>query len=102
MSTGTFYYWKPRFLEGGYTPLEKTNSHAPKNYSKTPSSIAKQVIKLYQQQPTWGSLRIAHELAIRSGWVPLISPNTVLLLLFEPDFGTSVFNQKKWSVIFQS
>ena len=80
----TFYYWKPSFLEGGYAALEKTNkSHAPKQTKKTLSKIAKQVIKLYQQQPSWGSLRIAQELAKSNGWTPLVSPNTVVQILKE-------------------
>ena len=77
----TFYYWKPRFMTGGYPALEESASRAPQHPCRTEAAVAEQVIALRQQQPTWGKQRLADELAKANQWVPLISPNTVKRIL---------------------
>lgn len=81
VSVGTFYYWKPRFAEGGYEALEKLRSRAPKAHAQTDPAIAAQVVKMREAQPTWGKRRIADELAKGNNWVPLVSLNTVKRIL---------------------
>jgi transposase len=77
----TFYYWKPRFLAGGYAGLERFASRAPHQAHQTAPAVVAQVIALRQQEPTWGKQRLADELAKAHGWVPLVSPNTVKRIL---------------------
>jgi transposase len=77
----TFYYWKPRFLSGGYAALENFASHAPKNPRRTDEVIEGRVISLRKEHPKWGKRRIADELAKDNNWTPLISPNTVKRIL---------------------
>ena len=81
VSVGTFYYWKPRFAEGGYEALESLRSRAPKAPYQTDPAIAAQVVDMRKAQPTWGKRRIADELAKGNNWVPLVSPNTVKRIL---------------------
>lgn len=81
VSLATFYYWKPRFLSGGYTALENFASHAPKNPRRTDEVIEQRVISLRQAHSKWGKRRIADELAKDNNWTPLISPNTVKRIL---------------------
>ena len=81
VSIRTFYYWKPRFEEGGYEALEETRSHAPKNPHRTPKDVETQIIELKMAQPDWGKLRIAKEVAQSDNSVESISPNTVRRVL---------------------
>ena len=81
VSRATFYYWKPRFDEGGYGGLEQTESHAPKSPNKTVEDIEKQVIDMHHEHPAWGKQRMADELAKDNNWTPVISPNTVRRIL---------------------
>lgn len=86
VSRGTFYHWKPRFLKEGYTGLEQTKSHTPNTPYKIEKEVAERVVKLYQQNPTWGKRRIAGELAkenFDTDWLPLASPNTIKRILKE-------------------
>jgi transposase len=78
---GTFYYWKPRFDEHGYTGLEEFASRAPKEPYRTPSDVEQEVIALRREHPDWGKKHIADELAKANNWVPLVSPNTVKRIL---------------------
>jgi hypothetical protein len=78
---GTFYYWKPRFVEQGYAGLEEFASRAPIEPNRTPSAIEDKVIALRQANPEWGKRRIADELAKGNNWEPLVSPNTVRRIL---------------------
>lgn len=77
----TFYHWKPRFETEGHAGLESTQSHAPKNPSRTPVDVERRVIEMRRQNPTWGKRRIADELAKENNWVPLVSLNTVKRIL---------------------
>lgn len=78
---GTFYYWKKRFMVGGYTALEQPASCAPKHTRRTAADVEAQVITLRQQHPEWGKQRVADELAKGNSWVPLVSPATVRRIL---------------------
>jgi len=78
---GTFYYWKPRFDEGGYASLETFASRAPKEPVRIAEEVEVQVIEMRREHPNWGKRRIADELAKGNNWVPLVSPNTVRRIL---------------------
>ena len=77
----TFYYWKPRYLAGGYPALEAFASHVAHHLHRTAPAVVAQVIALRQEQPGWGKRRLAAELAKGQGWVPLVSPRTVQRIL---------------------
>ena len=88
VSERTFYYWKPRFEEGGYEALEKFASHAPKNPNRIDEGIQQQVIDIRKQHPNWGKRRIADELAKANDWTALVSPNTVRRILLDAGLWT--------------
>ena len=77
----TFYYWKPRFDQGGYPALEQFASAAPKQPARTDATLAARIVALRTQYPTWGKRRIADELAKANGWQSVVSPNTVARVL---------------------
>ena len=77
----TFYYWKPRFLAGGYAALEQFASQVPHQPHRTAAPVVAQVIALRHEQPGWGKRRLAAELAQAHGWVPLVSASTVPRIL---------------------
>ena len=79
----TFYYWKERFTEDGYTGLEEFASRAPKKPRRSAPEIEEKTIALRREYPEWGKRRIADELAKANNWVPLISPSTVKRILKE-------------------
>jgi transposase len=81
MGRATFYYWKPRFISGGYAALDAFASRAPLHTRRLDKTIEQQVIALRREHPDWGKDRIADELAQAHGWVPLVSPNTVRRIL---------------------
>jgi hypothetical protein len=77
----TFYYWKPRFLAGGYAALEQFASPVAHHLHRTAPAVVAEVIALRQEQPGWGKRRLAAELAKGQGWMPLVSPSTVQRIL---------------------
>lgn len=81
VSLRTFYYWRPRFEEGGYAALEVVRSHAPKNPRAIPAEVADMIIDLKQSRPDWGKQRIAKEVVKASDAISSISPNTVKRVL---------------------
>ncbi len=81
MSERTFYYWKPRFEIGGYEALEQFASYAPQKPNRTAEKIEQEVIKIRQENKSWGKQRIADELAKKNSWILVISPNTVKRIL---------------------
>jgi len=83
VSERTFYYWKPRFEQGGYQALEDFASHAPKNPKRTDRIVEQRVIQLRQNHPKWGKRRLADELAKENNWIALVSPNTVKRILVD-------------------
>ena len=83
VSERTFYYWKPRFMSGGYQALEQFADHSPKKPARTKAKVEQQVVEMKQAEPSWGKRRIEEELAKKNSWVPLVSPNTVRRILQE-------------------
>ena len=78
----TFYYWKPRFLEGGYQALQETASHKPHTCpTQVPAAVAEKVIRAKRAHPEWGRVRIAQELAKGNNWIALVSPSSVRRIL---------------------
>jgi len=88
VSERTFYYWKPRFEQGGYEALESFASHAPKHPNRIDEDIEGRVINLRQQHPNWGKRRIADEIAKENNWTALVSPNTVRRILVDAGLWT--------------
>ncbi len=81
VSERTFYYWKPRFDEGGYEALEKSKQTGPKTGRRIPTKVQQRVIEHKEEHPKWGRQRIADEIAKKNGWVPLVSPSSVRRIL---------------------
>ena len=79
----TFYYWLPRFREGGYAALEQERSRAPHKtrIPATSEETVQEVIAYRQAYPQAGYRRIAHELKRAHGWQPVISPTQVKRIL---------------------
>ncbi|MEM7134156.1 MAG: helix-turn-helix domain-containing protein [Chloroflexota bacterium] len=82
MSRSTFYYWKERFEEGGYSALEVERSHAPINPHRTEPAIEAEVIGLKKAHPHMGKAQISRKLEEVHG-KPVISPNTVRRVLVD-------------------
>lgn len=87
VSRSTFYYWRTRFLEGGYGALEETRSHAPLNPRRVPQAVEDQIIKLKQQNPAWGKRRIAQTVTDKK-LAQSLSPNTVRRVLVDAGLWT--------------
>ena len=83
VSLRTFYYWKPRFDEGGYVALAVERTHAPKTPHRIAPAIAAQIIDLKQTRPGWGKLRIAKQVLRQNEAMSTLSPNTVRRVLDE-------------------
>ncbi len=81
VSKRTFYYWKPRFEEGGYEALEKVKPTGPKTGFRVPKKVQQSVIELKREHPKWGRQRIADEISKKNNWVPLVSPSSVKRIL---------------------
>ncbi len=81
VSRQTFYNWKERFEQEGYSGLETPRSHARKDKGRLSAEVEAEIIEMRQSQPKWGKQRIADELAKGNKWVPLASPNTVKRVL---------------------
>ena len=82
VSRSTFYYWRKRFLEGGYDALAEVRSHAPENPRRIAPEIAKEVVELKRANPTWGKRRISRHIEGKHGW-RMVSPNTVRRVLMD-------------------
>ncbi len=81
VSQRLFYYWKPRFEQGGYAGLEAFESRVAHKLNYKDAAIEEKVIKLRRDNPDWGKARIAHEMAKGNNWVAVVSPNTVRRML---------------------
>ncbi|MBM7846764.1 helix-turn-helix domain-containing protein [Herpetosiphon giganteus] len=81
VSRRTFYYWKSRFITGGYAALVSFASAAPKHPARTDAAIEAQIVALRTAHPTWGKRRITDELAKGNAWQRVVSPNTVARIL---------------------
>ncbi len=91
----TFYYWKPRFGQGGYAALEQFASAIPKQPTRIAPTLEAQVVAIHTDHPMWGKRRIADELAKAHGWHRVISPNTVRRILRDHGRWPSVAPKKK-------
>ncbi len=92
---GTFYYWKGRFGEKGYEGLEGFEDHAPRSPNRIEKKVEQEVIEMKQEHADWGKKRIAHELAKKNNWVPVVSPNTVKRVLEEAGMWARVEEEAK-------
>lgn len=80
----TFYYWRPRFEQGGYAALEEVRSHARHTYARAlPVSTVQEVIEAKRGHPEWGRRRIADELRKGHGWQAVVSASEVRRILIE-------------------
>lgn len=80
VSRSTFYYWRPRFLEKGFSALEKPYSNAPKKPKRIPTEVAQEVCRLKRENARWGKLRIANLINEKFGR-KVIGVNTVQRVL---------------------
>jgi transposase len=87
---GTFYYWRARFQEKGDEGLEEFTDHAPHNPNRIGAMVEQAIIEMKRAQPDWGKQRIAHELAKKNNWVPVVSPNTVKRVLQDAGLWASI------------
>ncbi|MHC5062146.1 MAG: helix-turn-helix domain-containing protein [Planctomycetota bacterium] len=92
---GTFYYWQARFEKEGYAGLEEFEDHAPSSPNRIEDEVEQAVIKIKQEHREWGKKRIAHELAKKNNWVPVVSPNTVKRVLQEAGLWAKVEEEVK-------
>ena len=83
VSQGTFYYWKPRFEQGGYAALDKTLSHAPKKPRRISPVLESKIVELKRHNPTWGKERIAKTISLSAKDNLSVSANTVRRVLIE-------------------
>lgn len=81
----TFYYWLPRFRQGGYAALEQERSRAPHKtrIPPTPEKTVQEVIAYRQAHPKAGYRRIAGELKRAHNWQSVISPTQVRRILLK-------------------
>ncbi len=93
----TFYYWRPRFQEGGYAALEQERSRAPHKtrIPPTPEETVQEVIAYRQTHPKAGYRRIADELAKLHDWQRVISPTQVRRILVKAGLVVSQSKEKK-------
>lgn len=93
----TFYYWRPRFQEGGYPALEQERSRAPHKtrIPPTPEETVQAVIAYRQTHPQAGYRRIAQELAKAHGWQPVISATQVRRILVKAGLVASQPKEQK-------
>jgi transposase InsO family protein len=85
----TFYYWKPRFDAEGFAGLAHTLSHAAKAPKRVSTEISAAVIKLRQDHPKWGKVRIAQELAKDHDFQSVVAPNSVKRILRDAGLWTA-------------
>lgn len=95
VSQRLFYYWKPRFAQGGYEGLGTFRSRVAHKLNYKDAAIEQQVIKLRQANPDWGKARIAHEMAKANNWVAVVSPNTVRRMLQDAELWPESAAQEK-------
>lgn len=96
LSRVTFYHWKPRFEQQGFSGLEQAHSHRPKKLARQKSqAIVDEVIAMRKDHLDWGKQRIAHEIAKAHNWVPVVSLNTVKRILSEAELWDTPSEGKK-------
>lgn len=93
---GTFYYWRKRFLAGGYPALEEVGSHTPHSFPhKLPEWVLAEVIAAKREHPQWGKRRIADELRKGHGWQAVVSASEVRRILIEAGLWSKVARRPK-------
>jgi hypothetical protein len=85
LSRRLFYYWKPRFDKFGYAGLEEFASRVAHKLNNKSAEVEQRVTQIRCENPDWGKVRIAQEMAKANNWVPLVSPNTVKRILCKAD-----------------
>ena len=96
MGFATFYYWRPRFDEGGYGALEEVRSHAPHTFpNQLPASTREEVFVAKREHPEWGRRRIADELRKAHNWQPVISASEVRRTLIDAGLWPQVSKPSK-------
>jgi transposase len=84
VGSGTYYYWRKRFEQGGYPALERPQSHRPHTFARQlPESVRQDVLAAKRAHPEWGRQRIADELRKAHGWQAVVSPSEVRRMLVE-------------------
>jgi transposase len=85
MARRTFYYWLPRFREGGYAALERERSRAPHRTRIPPTAeeTVQEVIDYKRVHAEAGYRRIADELRKAHDWQRVISPTQVRRILLK-------------------
>lgn len=86
----TFYYWLPRFQEGGYAALEVERSRAPHTtrIPPTPGAIVQEVITYKRDHPQAGYRSVANGVRKAHNWEPVIGPTKVREILIEASLVT--------------
>ena len=82
VSRSTFYYWKKRFIVGGFEALKEERSHAPHNPRTIGQEIEEEVRALRKEHPDWGKARIAKVISTQQ-LEKTVSPNTVRRILID-------------------
>jgi transposase InsO family protein len=76
VSRQTVHVWLARYEEGGLEALAE-RSHRPEHSpGQMPGAIEARVLELRRHHPSWGQLRIAHQLR-KEGVDPLPSPSSI-------------------------
>jgi hypothetical protein len=92
----TFYYWRPRFLVGGYPALAAPRSHAPHTFAnQLPASIVAEVVAAKQEHPDWGKQRVADDLRKAHGWQAVVSASEVRRILIRAGVWRAVARDPK-------
>lgn len=81
----TFYYWLPRFQEGGYAALEVERSRAPHTtrIPPTPEAIVQEVITYKRDHPQAGYRSVANGVRKAHNWEPVPCQGKVREVLIE-------------------
>ena len=82
---GTYYYWRGRFAEGGYSALAQERSRAPHTF-RIPAiapAIVEEVKAAKRADPKAGYDTIANAVRKAHGWKPVIGPTKVREILIE-------------------
>jgi transposase len=92
----TLYYWRPRFLAGGYAALADPYSHAPHTFPhQLPAVIVAEVVAAKQEHPDWGRRRIADEVRQVHSWQAVVSASEVRRILVKAGVWSAVARDPK-------
>jgi len=92
----TFYYWRKRFVAGGYAALREPRSHTPHTFAnRLPEAVVAEVCAAKQEHPAWGRRRIADELRKEHGWQAVVSPSEVRRILIASGLWPEVIRSPK-------